>query len=359
MPQESLGYIKLEWTCPRCKGRNSGPQKTCLSCGAPQPADIQFHQPETQELIKKEEEIAQAKSGPDIHCAFCGARNSAGAEICGQCGANLKDGTRRETGRVVGAFQTGPVKQLPCPNCSTLNPDTALKCSGCGAVLTPPSIPIAVAPDSQQKKSNFLLYGLLGILGLAVVCGIVFMVLATRIRGISGTVQNASWATSIVIEALKPTTHQAWKAEIPAEASIANCIQKLHHVQDQSADNAQKVCGTPYTVDKGSGYAEVVQDCQYEVYMDYCDYTVLEWQQVDVASLQGTDYAPKWAQPQLASEQRLGERQEKYTIVFATTKGQSTFITHDNNLYQECKIGSQWVLNINTFGDVVSIEPLR
>lgn len=359
MPQESLGYIKLEWTCPRCNGRNPGPQKTCLSCGAPQPVDVQFHQPESQELIIKEEEIAQAKAGPDIHCAFCGARNPAGSEICGQCGANLKEGIHREAGRVVGSFQTGPAKQIPCPNCGALNPETELKCKSCGAALTLPTKPVAISPDSQGKKPNILLFGLLGLLGLAAICVIVFMSLSTRTQGVNGTVQSVDWSTSIAIEALKPATYESWKEDIPAEATIGNCTQKLHHVQDQPSDNSQKVCGTPYTVDRGSGYAEVVQDCQYEVYMDYCDYTVMDWQQVNVASLQGTGYSPKWAQPQLANDQRLGEKSETYTVVFETNNGQSTYTTNDFNLYQQCKMDSRWILNINALGDVVSIEPAK
>jgi ribosomal protein L40E len=359
MPHESLGYIKLEWTCPRCNGRNPGPQKTCLSCGAPQPVDVQFHQPESQELIKKAEEIAQAKAGPDIHCGFCGARNPSGTEICRQCGANLKEGIRRETGRVVGAFKTEPTKQVPCPNCGTLNQETALKCSTCGVALTPPTKPVAIPPDSKEKKPNILLFGLLGLLGLAAICVIVFIALATRTKGVNGTVLSVGWSTSIAIESLKPATHEAWRADIPVEATIGNCTQKMHHVQDQPADNSQKVCGTPYTVDKGSGYAEVVQDCQYEVYMDYCDYRVMEWQQVNVASLQGTGYSPRWAQPQLASDQRMGEKQETYTVVFETTNGQSTYTTNDFNLYQQCQVGSRWVLNINALGDVVSIEPIK
>ena len=51
MAQESLGFVKLEWTCPKCGSRNPGPEKTCLGCGAPQPQDVKFEQAETQVLI--------------------------------------------------------------------------------------------------------------------------------------------------------------------------------------------------------------------------------------------------------------------------------------------------------------------
>lgn len=54
MSKETFGYLKLEWTCPRCGSRNPGPQKTCLSCGAPQPENVAFQLPEKQELLTDE-----------------------------------------------------------------------------------------------------------------------------------------------------------------------------------------------------------------------------------------------------------------------------------------------------------------
>jgi DNA-directed RNA polymerase subunit RPC12/RpoP len=356
MSRESLGYTQLEWDCPRCGSRNPGPQKTCLNCGAPQPADIQFHQADHQELIKDPEAIEKAKAGADIHCAFCGARNPAGATTCMQCGADLKEGTRRESGRVVGAFTTAAVAQIPCPNCGTPNPETALKCTHCGATLKATSQKATLPTGSGVKKSNFRVYGLVGLVSLLVLCGVIYFVLAGRTQGIQGSVQSVAWITSITIEGLQPATHQAWRDEIPGEATIGSCSAKIHHVQDQPAENANKVCGTPYSVDQGSGYAEVVQDCQYEVYQDYCDYTVMEWNQVDVVSLQGSDYSPVWPQPQLLDNQRLGEQEQTYSVVFDTSKGQYTYQTSDFDLYQQCQLDSQWTLNINSFDKVVSIE---
>jgi ribosomal protein L40E len=88
MSQEVLGYVKMEWVCPKCNSRNPGPQKTCIGCGAPQPPDVQFQQAEQQQLITDQAEIAQAQAGPDIHCPFCGTRNPAGAKTCSQCGGD-------------------------------------------------------------------------------------------------------------------------------------------------------------------------------------------------------------------------------------------------------------------------------
>ena len=116
MPRESLGYVKLEWTCPNCGGRNPGPEKTCLSCGSPQPEDVQFEEAPDKELIQDEKELERAKAGPDIHCGFCGTRNPAGTLECSQCGADLVHGAiLRRGGRRLSHREgrTGRLREAP------------------------------------------------------------------------------------------------------------------------------------------------------------------------------------------------------------------------------------------------------
>ena len=33
MPQETVGYVKLEWTCKRCGSKNPGTTRICAACG--------------------------------------------------------------------------------------------------------------------------------------------------------------------------------------------------------------------------------------------------------------------------------------------------------------------------------------
>lgn len=361
MPQESLGFVKLEWTCPKCGSRNPGPQKTCHGCGGPQPENVQFEKAEHQEIITDQSEIELAKAGPDIHCAFCGARNPAGAVTCSQCGADLAEGVKRQTGQVVGAFSSKPVKEISCPRCSAPNPDTALQCAQCGAPLTksPAGIPSTNLTPVKSKTNPLLL--VLGIVfGVLCISAIAFFVInSLRTEAINGVVTNANWVSTIAVEALQPVRYQGWREDIPEKASVGSCSQKLHHVQDQPAPDSVKVCGTPYQVDKGSGFAEVMQDCQYEVYQDYCEYTVMEWQQVNEFRLEGQDYSPIWPEIQLSSDQREGQRDQIFTILFSSTEGQYTYTTSDYDLFQQLQINSQWILEINGLGHIVSIEPAQ
>ena len=354
MTEKTVGYVKLQWTCPACGAKNPGPQKTCSGCGAAQPANVEFEQAAQEELVKDEAEVQRARGGPDVHCAFCGARNPAGSKICTQCGADLAEAAARASGKVVGAFRDKPAPDVACPSCGAMNPATALKCAKCGASLAQPApAPVAAAPARSRSCAPIAIVG--GVVVVGIIALLIFLL--TKTSDVIGKVQAANWERRVAIEALQPVTHQAWRDEVPADGVLGRCTQKVHNTQSQPAPNSKEVCGTPYTKDKGSGYAEVVQDCSYEVYADWCDYTVKEWQQVNAATLTGSDLNPRWPTPQLMTDQREGPRQENYEIIFDADGKSYTYRTGDANLFGRCQIGSRWVLKVNQLGSVNAIEP--
>ena len=357
MPKETLGYVRLEWTCPRCGAKNPGPQKLCTGCGASQPEDVQFEQPAQEELITDEKEIQRAKAGPDVHCAYCGARNPAGSKNCSQCGADLSKATARASGRVLGAHRDEPAEKVPCPFCGTPNPATALKCTKCGASLaqpkSEPGIPAAQAPRRGLSPWLFVVGGAIILVLLA--C----FILSVLTKDVTGLVEAVSWTRSIAIEELGPVTREDWRDAIPSDAVVGTCTQKLHHTQDEPDPNAKKVCGTAYTVDTGSGHGEVVQDCEYQVYADWCQYTAQEWQQVDVVTLNGDDLNTRWPDLQMSAGQREGAREETYKIVFDADGKDYTYQTSDAAEFAQCQIGSRWTLQVNKLNQIVSIKPAR
>lgn len=355
MARETIGYVRLEWTCPNCGTRNPGPQKTCSGCGTVQPADVTFQQADRQDLLTDQKEVQKAQAGADIHCGFCGARNPAGAATCVACGGDLKEGKQRITGQVVGAYQTGAVKMVPCPNCGAPNPDTAMKCTGCGGNMAPPTA--AAAQPAAGKGGKFPVW--LIILGVVLCIGLALLVSGlTRRSELVGTVQDSQWERSVAVEQFGPVQKDDWKDEIPQGAKLGTCEKRYHHTQTEPVDDAEKVCGTPYTVDKGSGYGQVVQDCEYRVSLDYCQYTVDEWKVVDTVKLQGADDAPSWPQPEIGANQRAGERSEQYHIVFSSEKGEYTYDTSDPALFAQAQPGSRWTLTVNGLNALVDIEPV-
>lgn len=363
MSQETLGYVKLEWTCPKCGGRNPGTEKTCLSCGALQPQDVQFEQTEGAQAAQDEALKKVAEAGPDIHCAFCGARNPANADVCSQCGADLKEGTRRQAGKVVGAYKTGPAKQVACPSCGAMNPETTLRCVQCGAPLArQPQAPAAPAPAQPISRPNWVTYAILALAALCILAGAIFLFsrLAAREEFV-GVVDDIAWQTSVAILQLGPVQRQDWQDQIPQQAEIGQCRDEVRSVQDSEpvGEKYNKVCGTPYTLDTGSGVGRVVQDCQYEVLAPYCQYTVQEWRVVDQAVESGNNLSPVFAQPQLASNQRLGEESISYRVVFQTDQGPYEYPVASLEEFQQFQLGSRWVLTLNGFNQIVGLEPAR
>ncbi len=355
MAKKTVGYVRLQWTCPNCGAKNPGPNKTCAGCGAPQPENVAFEQAAQEKLVQDQAEIQQAKAGPDIHCAYCGARNPAGTKICSQCGADLTEGKARKAGDVLGAFQDKKAPDVACPSCGTLNPASALKCAKCGA---PMGRPVKASPQiAQASRGCSPIVYVIGAVAIGLIALLVFLL--TRTNDVVATVTQASWQRSIAVEALVPVTHEGWLSDIPAGADVGTCSQKIHHTQDQPAPGAVEVCGTPYTQDTGSGYGEVVQDCEYQVYADWCAYSAQEWQVVDSLLLTGDTMAPTWPAVQLQPGQREGPREEQFSVTFDADGKTYGYSPSSLGSYQQYQPGSRWILQVNKLGAINDIQPAR
>lgn len=361
MARKTVGYTHLQWTCPACGHKNPGTVEKCASCQAPQPEDLQFEQPAQEKLIQDEQLIQRAKAGADIHCPYCGTRNPATAATCAQCGGDLSEGAVRAKGSAIGAHRHQTVADVACEFCGTMNPANALVCTNCGAAMPQAggqrSSPRPQAtPRPQRRGMNPVLIGILivGCIGAAVIA-----FLFSRTDDVIGRVEAVEWERTIAIEQLGTVSREGWLEEIPAEASVGVCTDRVQRTQNDPAPGAAEICGTPYTVDTGTGIGEVVQDCEYQIYADWCEYTVMEWQTADEISSQGSNYNPIWPQTSLDGDQREGERVESYRVIFDTDGDTYNYGTSNFDRFLEFQIGSEWVLEVNTFGMVVDVEPVR
>ena len=172
---------------------------------------------------------------------------------------------------------------------------------------------------------------------------------------ITGTVENVSWTITIPIEEYKFTQKEDWLSNIPNDVNLDFCESRYHHTQSEPAPNAEEICGTPYTVDQGSGYAEVVQDCQYRIFLDYCNYTIEDWVAVDQYIMSGVDHIISTPDIKLSSNQIAGEQEEIYTIFFSTPEALLKFSTDDRSLFYQCQIGSEWTLEVNNYNSITAI----
>lgn len=361
MVRKVKGYVELYWACPSCGNQNAGAHAYCMSCGSPQPPQVDFHQGSLSELLTDAEKIRRAKAGADIHCGFCGTRNPSGAKNCSQCQADLAAGAKRGSGKVLGAFKPaakGAYMPQECPNCGASNAGNRHACGSCGGSLAPAPRP-AKAPAKPQAAGKlgsraFIIGGLV----LLTLCAIVYFLLL-RTSEIEATVIGAEWQRSVVVEQFGPVELEAWADEVPSGATNLSCREQVRSTQSQPPNNAtfREVCGTEYVVDTGSGSGEVVQDCMYEVYADYCSYTAEAWEAYDTVELRGVGLNPQWPQPALSFDQRQGEQEESYTCIFRSGGDTYRYQANSYSEFQRCVTGSHWLLEINTLGGVTSISP--
>lgn len=354
MPQETVGYVNLEWTCKRCGSKNLGTTKICSSCGNVMSETDKFELPAQLELIKDEAVIAKAERGPDVTCQYCGARNAADAKTCSQCSADLTQATARQSGEVLGAFSDEKKPDVKCPYCGAMNPATALKCSNCAGSLAARPVDQAKAPPTTPAKVNRLpLFIGIGVAVVAIIlCGLLFF----RTTDTSAAVRAVQWQRAIEIMEERSVQHETWRDQIPSGVAVGACELKVRGTQDEPAPNSEKICGTPYTVDTGTGAGKVVQDCQYEVKDDWCAYTQLEWTVVDSVVLKGADANAEWPTANLRADQREGDRQESYVVFFSSDGKEYQLTVASAGDLVKYVVGSRWKLKVNALGGVVSAE---
>jgi hypothetical protein len=97
----------------------------------------------------------------------------------------------------------------------------------------------------------------------------------------------------------------------------------------------------------------VVEECND---VQYCSYTVDEWQTVQTYSLEGNNLQPVYDDPSLASDQRIGDKSENLTVTFSTDDGNRAYSPNSVTEFQQFDIGSSWTLNLNAVGKVLSVE---
>ena len=64
-----------------------------------------------------------------------------------------------------------------------------------------------------------------------------------------------------------------------------------------------------------------------------------------------------WPSTNLSANQRFGNSSESYTITFTTSSDEFQYTTTDYSLFQQAILGSDWVIEVNGFGDITAINP--
>ncbi|MER2598953.1 MAG: zinc finger protein [Caldilineales bacterium] len=364
MTKKTVGYVDLEWTCPQCSTRNLGTSKKCTACGAAQPAEVQFQVgAASATLLSDAEKIRQAQSGADVHCPYCGTRNPAGSPRCKLCGGDLEGGQARQAGQTVGALSDASTQPVTCKACGTANPATATQCRSCGAPL-PGAASARPQPTAPTRGRLSPLVILLLAALLLIGCVLLFSIFSrggdtgrSATQQVTGSVGTTAWKRVVLVQALMPVQRQDWQANIPGNVQLNDCEDRLYRTYDEPVANSVEVCGTPYVQDTGTGLGEVVQDCQYQVFAPYCHYTTTAWQNATPLVLEGSGLLAQWPQSSLGTQQREAGREESYTITFQTETGSVRYSTSSAQEFEQFSPGSRWLLEVDSRGRILAIQP--
>lgn len=343
MARKSLGFVPLIWKCPSCGTQNPGPIKTCTACGAPQPEDVKFLRVDEEEFnfIKDEALIRMAQAGPDIHCPWCGTRNPSTATLCSNCGGELSQGGKlRQTGnRVQTVSEAEIAAQAPQP----VQPSQSIPNSG----FKQPAKPV-------NKKGIII-----AVVVIALLCLVSILVMSwlNKTDTVKATVTDVYWERSVQLESYQEVVTDDWCDELPSGAVVLSRSQQYRYTTEYPVANATEVCGEEYVVDTGTGVGEVVQDCVYEVYDDYCEYQAWAWVALSPETVSGRDLAPYWPDFSLSDGVREAGYAEDYVITFSGDGEKYTYSTTDVDLFLQAEIGSSWELSVNQFNQVRELNP--
>ncbi|HEX3758848.1 MAG TPA: hypothetical protein VHW23_09090 [Kofleriaceae bacterium] len=287
--EESQGYFEMLWDCDHCDARGllAKSQRYCANCGAPQNPDKRYFPQPGQE----QRALGHVYEGADRTCPACGAPQSARAHNCTHCGSVL-DGAAEVRGVTDAAAAPRAAPPRGAPRAAT-------------------------KPRRRRRIWRYVL-GVLVILGF----GIWFR--CVRSQSAEVVVGGHRWARAVAIEEFNERTEEAWRNEVPYEASFPICHERqrsTHQVQDGEECHTERR-------DKKDGTFEQVKKCKpkyhSEPVMDsWCRFTARRWKSVDEVKATGADLNPAWPTnlpagdtPAQLGARRQGKRTETLTLEF-------------------------------------------
>ncbi|MBM4363126.1 MAG: hypothetical protein FJ104_10625, partial [Deltaproteobacteria bacterium] len=134
-----------------------------------------------------------------------------------------------------------------------------------------------------------------------------------------------TWKRSIAVERLTAVTESAWCSELPGDA---RSVRRSREVREERKVPDGEDCQTR-KVDRGDGTFVERQECtpRYRtepIYADRCTFTVDRWRVGRRAEASGAALsdAPRWPDPAPRGGERVGAREETYTVKLRGAKGE-------------------------------------
>ena len=303
---------EMVWDCRYCGAKKllGLTHRHCPSCGAQQDSNARYFPADHEKVAVQSHEFV----GADINCRYCSAPSSRRAHNCGQCGAQLTEGSAVP-------LQTGPGSH---------------------------EMAYAAGPASEPPRRPWWKVALPVVALTGVVVTVLLLVWKKDQRFV---VAERTWSRSIAIERLGVVQRSAWCDELPSgarEVSRRREQRRVERVADGEECHQQKQ-------DRGDGTFKEEQVCkpkqqEQAVYADRCEFALTEWARIREVSVEGKpDAAPHWPLVALTRNgcntvgcEREGARRESYTVVLKDAQGESYRCNFDEKTWSGFASGSRY-----------------
>lgn len=350
------------WDCQYCGTiGNMGRDRSCGNCGRSRPEGTKFYLADDAEVSDKRL-LEQARLGPNWICQFCHTSNAANITVCGSCGASREDAS--------------PSQQVK---------DYALGEAPTSGDMDLDQKPQAIKPGKSSAKLPpiAIIGGAAAFLLLCIVLIAFFAIFGGKKE--EASVSGFEWQRLVKVETFQTVTEEDW--QLPVGGRLLSQREEIHHYDQvlEGYETSQRevseqvqvgertyVCGQR---DLGNGFFEDIECTEpvYEtqsrtetyqepiyasmpVYQPLYSYEIDKWVEVRTEEASGRDHSPFWPRADLSSDEREGDKSEKYIVIFSDGDGESYAWETGLEEWQRYEIDQAVTLKFNTFGELSEVE---
>ena len=321
------GVYEMFWDCPFCGAEKllGVTHRHCPNCGASQDPDYRYFPKPGEEVALKDHRFV----GVDRICPACKGLNSANANFCGSCGADLSDAglAARRKDQVAGEFDDK-------------KRDVAAEKYQADLKLAQERSMFSGAENQKAllgltKRQLTIWGGGLALVLIALCAAIYFLIFYTQEETV--TVAGHSWERIVKIEEFRAVSERRDCSDMPNAAYSVNRSTEQRSRQVADGQECHQECRNR-RVDQGDGSFRSEQVCEQvcepkyrtEYYdVQVCSYTVDMWVAQREVNAEGSDLNPIWPNFILAEgsgrrnlgAERSGERVEKYILKLERENG--------------------------------------